>query len=151
MDELDVWLDHGPIFNWGYHTDIFGSHHLVYPHWDGLGDRWMSGRMLRKFGGEIAEDVWEALKFSYCFDQTQDLYEPVRLYYEAAYDYYMFHRPGATNRICWDKTDINDKCEFVKRRAADKYASQMVEKEGQRWWEWKLVYNVDMILGEIAP
>lgn len=147
MDSLDVWINHNPYFDWGYHTDMFGEHHLSYPRWHGLRDKYMSGWMLRKIGDEqFRNDVWEAMKFSYAFDQSQDLYEPVRFYYNQANRYHKYYRPGATNRYSGDKTDINRKCDFVKDVAADKYASLMVEKEGQRWWEWKLEYDIGIHL-----
>ncbi len=149
MDMLDVWLYAKPYFNEGYHTDIFGQHELTFPHWKGH-DR-ISGRMFRKIGGNVVADVWEALKYSYNFDQSLDLYDPVDYYYDAAYDYYLHRRPGASPFRLWssDMTPINEKCEFVQRVAADRYASKMVEKEGQRWWEWILEYEVHFELNEV--
>lgn len=159
MDSLTVWFKSKPEFSWGNYKDpAFGLYfdkeaEFDYPEWVGVGDR-VSGNVLRKSGGPIATDVWEALLYSYNFDRGQypydyDIYGPVDDYYDNARKYYAYHKIGRSDRY-YNAPNFSTKVlHFIAQKEAMKRACIAVEKEGQRWWEWVLEYDIEFSLKSI--
>ena len=143
IDRCTVWLLNPPhyrplMLECPVFGEIIDHNDLEIGHWTGEGRFSFSGKVIRKAGGELLENTWEAISATYNVPTGLDMIEAHRklsdAFSEQLYRHPQPKRPSEHHDF------------FVEAQAREDFISYHMEKEGMRHAEWVLPIDLNITL-----